>query len=655
MESVATRFTVPRRWALPRIDSAALGTWALAGGLVLYLGIDGGGYDIVVRSQVGIVLWWIVLVSAAWGILPATRPTRAGWLVLALFGGFVIWTAIASTWSLSSERSLQSLSLVASYLAVLLLGIAMHRERERAVRHTVNAIGTAVVIVAVLALVSRLFPGAIPAARSTAAYLPGVQARLSWPLNYWNGLAALLALGLPLLLATATSARTLGAQAAAAAAIPLVALCGYLTFSRGGAVEAAFAVTAFLALAPDRVPKLATTIAAAGGSAILIVSAVHRGAIEQGLSNHVAAVQGAQLLVTTVIVSAGVALAQLGIGLAARHGSLPKPLQVSRGRARALLAAMVALAVVAALAAGAPSRLAHAWRQFKNPNIVLPAGSLSRFGNATGEGRYQYWSVAVRATRSNGHLAGGSGPGTFQLVWLPHATIPGYITNAHSLYVETLAELGVVGLVLLGGALLVALIGAITVVVRSEYEARARAAGAVAALVAFLVAAGVDWIWQLPVLPTAFLLLAAAVLAPARAIRSSEGRVGARLVLVAAAVASLGAIAIPLATATAVRQSEAAATAGDPQRALVDARTAARIEPTAASAQIQEALVLELEHNYPAALVAARSATRDESENWSAWLILSRIEAESGRVKPSIVAFERARSLNPRSSLFANE
>ncbi len=58
------------------------------------------------------------------------------------------------------------------------------------------------------------------------------------------------------------------------------------------------------------------------------------------------------------------------------------------------------------------------------------------------------------------------------------------------------------------------------------------------------------------------------------------------------------------------------------------------------------------ERRYPAALAAARRATRDESRNWSNWLVLSRIEAEAGHAKASVAAYRRARSLNPRSSLF---
>jgi hypothetical protein len=656
--------------ALRRADNAALATWALAGGLVLYLGLNGGGYGVVVSSQVGLVLWWIVLVGAAWKVLPVGRLTRVAWAGLGLFGAFVAWTALASTWSLSSERSLQDLSLVSSYLGVLLLAVALHRDRERAVRHSVNAIGGAVVVVAVLALASRLAPSVFPGAHVTVAFLgSGALKRLSWPLNYWNGLAALLALGLPLLLSIATAARTLRVQAAAAAAIPVVGLCGYLTFSRGGAIAAVVAVLTYLALTSDRFPKLATILVAASGTAILIAAAVHRPAIENGLANHAGSAQAMQLLIAIVLVCAAVALAQAGIGFAARHGTLPRALTISRSRARTLLAGAIVLAMIAGLAVGAPGRISHIWHDFKSPPsaVVIGPGSLARFTSFSSDSRYQYWEVALKST--SGHVLTGAGPGTFQLLWLPRATVPGYIVNAHSLYVETLAEVGAVGLVLLIGFFLLVLGAAIRLVARSQYEARARAAGAVAALLAFMVSAAGDWVWQLPVLPTAFLLLAAAVLAPAlrpAAIRATatareadatrtDARRRAlvvRLGLVATALACVLAIGVPLASTTEVSRSQAAVAAGNLSSALADARSAARLEPGAASPQLQIALVLELQHKYAAALAAARKAARDEPQNWSAWIVLSRIEAETGHVHSSVASYLRARSLNPRSALF---
>lgn len=668
MDAVAVQRPAVRSRALRGRDGTTAATWALAAGLTIYLGLQGGGYDIVVRNQVGLIVWWIVLLAAAWGLLPRARFGRAGWAGLALLGGFVLWSAIATTWSLSSERSLQELSRIATYLGIFLLALEIHRDRERAIRDTVNAVAAAIVVIAVVALVARLFPGTFPASQTTGAFLGGAQARLSWPLNYWNGVAALVTLGLPLLLSIATSARTLWGQAVAAAAIPVIALCAYLTASRGGAIAAGVAVLAFFALAPNRFPKLATALVAAGGSAILVAGAHHRSAIQNGLTGHLATVQGRQLLVTILLVSGGVGLAQTGIGLASRHGTLPRLLSVSKSRARLLLGFLLAAGVAASLAFGVPHRLSHAWHDFKtNATHGGPATGTTlgaRLGSASGEGRYQYWQVAVKT--AGGHPFTGAGPGTFQLLWLPRAPFDSHVINAHSLYVETLAEVGIIGLALLGCFLLVAIGAAVRQVVSTEYEARAQAAGTAAALLAFCTSAIVDWDWQLPVVPVAFLLLAAAVLAPAaqrvrvRLAAEEESSLSpirypllARGAFVLAGLGSVAAIAVPLATTNSVRQSQSAVNSGRVAAALGDARSGARLESGAASPQLQLALVLELRRNYDAAIAAAHNATQDEPQNWTGWLVLSRLEAESGHVAASVAAYRRARSLNPKSPLFS--
>ncbi len=667
MESVATgRRAVLLPGSLRRIDVGAVGVWALVGGLVLYLGVEGGGYDIVVRSQVSIVAWWLVLGGAACGLLPVARPSRTAWVAITLFGGFVGWTAVATTWSLSSQDSLAELSRVAGYLGVLILAMAIHRDRDHAVRHTINALAAGIVLIACLALASRLRPGLFPAAQQTAHFLPGDRGRLGWPLNYWNALGALIAIGLPLLLSIATSARTLRAQAAAAAAIPLLLLCGYLTFSRGAAIASAVAVLVFLALAPERIPKLATLLLTGGGGAALIAGAVHRSAIEHGLVSAAAKHQGSTLFVAIVLVCLGVAITQAGIGLAVRHGTPPRPLQVPRDRARMILAGSVATAILVALLAGAPGRISHAWTNFKKPQAaVLQQDAISRFGSTSGNQRYDYWKVAVNAT-SGSRVLGGSGPGTFQLLWLPNAPYESYVVNAHSLYVETFAETGLIGLALLIGFIALVIGSAVRIVARTRTQARVRAAALAAALVAFAVSASFDWIWQVPVLPVAFLALAAASLAPHRrkgilagdsepldrSWRGSRGRLGVRGGAILLALASVVAIGVPLAITNDLRNSQTSFTAGNTAQALTEARAATRLEPDAAGPQIQAALVLEARRQYTAAASAAQRATSDEPQNWSDWLVRSRIEAEAGHADVALVAFHRAQSLNPHSPIF---
>ena len=79
MES-ALSHPIAARWNVNwRFSVEAFWIWCLAGGLILYLGLQGGGYDLVVRSNAGVVVWWVVLVAAAWGILPAGRVTRGAW------------------------------------------------------------------------------------------------------------------------------------------------------------------------------------------------------------------------------------------------------------------------------------------------------------------------------------------------------------------------------------------------------------------------------------------------------------------------------------------------------------------------------------------------------------------------------------------------
>ena len=100
---------------------------------------------------------------------------------------------------------------------------------------------------------------------------------------------------------------------------------------------------------------------------------------------------------------------------------------------------------------GRPGRLSHAWQDFKHPQAAaLSQDTLARFGTVSGNGRYDYWKAAVDVHA--GPLLR-AGPGTFQLLWLPRAPYSSYVQNAHSLYFETLAEVGLVGLALLVGVL----------------------------------------------------------------------------------------------------------------------------------------------------------------------------------------------------------
>jgi hypothetical protein len=59
-----------------RPSTQALSTWVLTLVLVLYLAFHSAGYAIATYAQVSIVVWWIIAVCAAWGLLPVVSPSR---------------------------------------------------------------------------------------------------------------------------------------------------------------------------------------------------------------------------------------------------------------------------------------------------------------------------------------------------------------------------------------------------------------------------------------------------------------------------------------------------------------------------------------------------------------------------------------------------
>jgi hypothetical protein len=358
------------------------------------------------------------------------------------------------------------------------------------------------------------------------------------------------------------------------------------------------------------------------------------------------------MLVIIIVVCAGVALAQTGIGLAVRYGERPRWMRVSRQQAT--LAAVVAVASLAAIgiAAGGIGKIGNAVDDFKDRGSGAPdqnrASQILSFG---GSGRYQFWQSAVDQNKTDPWR--GTGPGTFQFWWSQHG-YGGYVRDTHSLYLQTLGELGIPGLLLI-----VAFIGACLILgasrcLRAPPDVRLGLSAATAGAATFAAAAAVDWDWQLGVLPAAFLMLAAVIAgagAPGRLARRERGeRPGARRWLtrgatIGVAVAAMVAIALPLASTEALDNSEQSFRAGQLDAALTDARTAETVQPYAATPHLQQAVILESLGRYPRAIVAARDAVRAESTNWRPWFILSRLEARNGNAKASLRAYRRAKSL----------
>jgi hypothetical protein len=449
----------------------------------------------------------------------------------------------------------------------------------------------------------------------------------------------------------ATGARLAIARALAAAMLPAMLLTIYFTLSRAGIGAAAIAIAVFFACTSDRLPKLLTAAIAGAGGAILIAIASSHFPLVHGLQNHTARQQGDALLVITIVVCAAVGVLVLGLSLASRRVERPRWTIPSRSFSLGVLATAVVVLLVAAIAVDAPGRASDGWSEFKESTTAV--GGASRLGSVAGESRYQLWTSAVREMKSA--PLNGTGAGTFEYWWNRDGTVSETVIDTHSLYLQVLGELGIVGFLLIVGFLALALIAGAVFSLRAPPWRRPALAAALAGCAAFCVSASVDWVWQIPVLAVAMLLLAATLVTSGET-DAPEGRAALpplpRAGVVVAALVLIAAIAIPLASTSLVRRSQERAREGDLQAALADARSAQNVEPFAATPRLQTALLLEEQGDLSAAASAARGATDRESTNWRTWVVLSRIEAKRGRASAAIAAYRRARLLDPRSPLF---
>src|SRR3954451_9757706 len=97
-----------------RGNGARITSWALPFVLIVYLGLKGGGYDSIVRGEVGVAVWWIVILGVAISVLPSGGIDRNGWIGLGLLTSFALWTGIGIAWSADAGGSVTEFARVAT-------------------------------------------------------------------------------------------------------------------------------------------------------------------------------------------------------------------------------------------------------------------------------------------------------------------------------------------------------------------------------------------------------------------------------------------------------------------------------------------------------------------------------------------------------------
>ena len=628
-----------------RSHRAAVAVTAIA---LFAVGMRGGGFDIPERHIIGIIAWLVVLLSLPF----VPRPRRPVAIVALALAGLALLSGLSSLWSESAERSVLEMTRVLGYLG-LFLAAALTAQRMSSRRPVVTGLTLGFVGLLLMAVLSRLEPGLFPA-QELQQVRPEIRPRLTYPLNYWNGVGALAALAVPFLLYQATRA-DLGPRirALGAAAMPLTGLVLYLTFSRGGLVAAVLAAGVFLLASPTRWGALRPLAIGLVGAAPLVLLVKSYRALNDGLlDTDEARSQGHKVLALLVVVSLSAwAISPLLERIDVRS-RLPR---VSRVHAR--VAGIAAIVVVGSLALAVVSfgDVSNRWESFRGAADKPGSAQIEgRYFSASGNGRYEYWSASIDAWKTK--PIAGRGAGTWDYWWLRHATVEAFVRDSHSQWFDMIAELGVLGVALVLAVLGSILWFAIAARRRVGGDEAALAACLLAAIVAFLLSTSIDWVWEIPAIAGTFFVIAGlAVAGGHQTVRRSPvtrrwtARLGAGAAIALFAWVAICAQALPLLSTWQLRASQDAARHEDWQSAIQHADSARSLQPWAAGPQIQLALSQRAANDNKGALANAQSAVRNEPTNWRAWLVLANIENDLGLRAEYGRHLRVARSLNPRS------
>jgi UDP-GlcNAc:undecaprenyl-phosphate GlcNAc-1-phosphate transferase len=617
-------------------------------------------YDTSVWVPIGLGL----VATCAIGVV--ARPGRpAGPAALALGGlfGLGVWSLSSTAWAESVESAVVSGNRWLAYGAFLLLMLVLLRSKLRAAL-LLGAAGLGVAAVAMSVLVRLL--GSDPG----TLFLGG---RLNSPLGYINGEGCLFVMGFWLCMAAAESRRALVAGPAAGMAT-LMACLALLSQSRGTALAMLGSLIVVMALAPGRTRRAYGLLVVAGGVALAAPNLLHiydqhaAGAIPTGVGH--AAGRSALLGAAAV----GVAWALLTTGW---KRACSQPALASRARTAGSWLLVVPVVLALAVAAGSAHRIErdvrdqwHAFTHLAEPGesgAAASAASHSRLLSGAGN-RYDYWRIASRVWRANPVL--GVGAGNYPRSYYQQRATTEDIEQPHSIELQALSELGLVGVLLLAGFIAGVGWGAVRMRRRAAGSPLSRAlmVGGAGAFVAWLVQTSVDWMQLLPGLTAIALAAVAVLVAPRRGPAPAETAAGhsrSRRALTGRPALAMGASAVIVtlivAGASLSRQglgdlyrSRAQGELGShPAAALADVNRSLDIDPDSVQSYYLKAAALAHFDEAFAAEAALGKALALEPDNFATWALLGDIAVRERKLKQATHDYLRAHALNPRNASLA--
>ena len=557
----------------------------------------------------------------------AVQPSPTALTALAGTIGLAAWAGISSSWSpLPSVGRDEALLTLTYALAFALPLVLVRTDRERlAAAATVAAAAGALV----LAVGLDLSFGADSAVHFEIG-------RLEFPIAYANAQAAVVLIGLWPALAVAAERAAPVVARALATGIAAAVLAGWLaTQSKGGAIGIGAAAVVVFGVFRGRlrlaVPALIAGLCAAAAARPLTEPyRVLGGEVEPA-----AADAGTAIL---VVFSAATVLGALYALLDRRTKLSPRQVRLAGwGAAIALVAALTVLSFVFVSAFGRPDRaLSRGWDSFST--YYQDPGGTTHLGTLGGSNRYDFWRVALNGSRD--HPIAGIGARGFQAEYLQHGRSGETPARAHSLPMDVLLELGVVGLALL----LVAIVPALILCARAVRAGAMYGVAALGGALGWLGHAAVDWTWTFAATGIPFFLLLG--------IGASHGAsplIRQRIALAAVAATLLAALVVLTPTWLSDRLTKRALL--DPAHAQDDLRLARRLDPLSVRPLLAQATIAPTPE---AALPPLRRAADKEPRSVGVRYRLGTALLAANRPAEARRELEAAAALAPRDELIEN-
>jgi hypothetical protein len=413
----------------------------------------GGGLPPVQQAtttEIILTLGCGAIIAAAAILTPRGRRVYGLWPV-GLLLAFAGLSALSVVWSAQPDASWQNAGLIFAYSAVFGAAVVLARAAPARWPAVIGGVTLAAVVVCGYALLTKVFPSWLDA--------HDIYARLQAPYGYWNatGLtAAMGVIGCIWLGARRAGHALLSALAYPAIGLLLVTLM--LAYSRGALAALVLGLALWFAVVPLRLRGAAVLLVGALAAGLVIAWDFSRSALSSdSVELHARVVAGRQLGALLLAMLLLLAIAGLTIGFATGRRAGGGVSTRTRNNAGALLLSILVLAVVAFVGAlavshrGLTGSISHGFNTLTNTHAPVPAETPGRL-TAIGSVRAVYWNEALKVFQA--HPALGAGARTYGTASLRYRTEDLEANDAHGFVVQTLADLGLVGLAIVLALLL---------------------------------------------------------------------------------------------------------------------------------------------------------------------------------------------------------